>query len=599
MGKGMRRVYYDSEVILARQSLGHLARMIGVTPQGQRYIPAWFTTDLVCKALDLQIAHMQGKSWGIRRVWVKQPPQTGKSFHASELFPAGIVGRLPRARGVITGYGNEFLERTIPSIKTLVRSAAFAAAFPNVSIGATDGADARDKMSRADIIERRAGEWTKTGGFIVARGFGGAVNSISMDWGIVDDMYKGWKEATSAAENRNRRDFYTGVFTHRQQSRRTTMTLSTTPWTPGDLAHFIIDQWEKDREPYLVLSFPTFQREDTVKELERWNKSPALREGLARFLGLDQAALEIAVRQWGLRPYDQREYDYPLLPVGERDREFYEQTRRSAPARDLAALMQMDPEAEAVEAFPVRHWRFFDPTIKTKWQRIIHSCDPNGKNTQDGSFAVIGTWGLDRSVNDSDEPLEPTMVLKDKKPISPWIHDRLYETRARPGYSDLKDLILAQIDRWPEGRVLVLEDKAFGQSLATDDNFRASLRRRGIATIHKLKALQAKPTQINEGLVLVEPHETARDRWDRFETPHKSGYVRVPLKSHGRVTCEWLHDKSEGAKDEGDAQGFFTEFARAGQTPWDDRVDEASQLVDFASTQRPISGLSAFSGFAD
>lgn len=567
-----------SELILARRRLGALAKLIGVTPQGDRYCPAWFTTDKLARALDLQIAHMQGRSYGLRRIMAQLPTQTGKSFTAEELFAAAIAGRIPEARIVNAGYGTEFMDDRLPNVKALSLTEGYRAAFPHVRLGKADkSTKGTDNTKRLDISRYQRGKWQRTGGYILARSVRGAISGKAMDAGILGDPYKNWEDALAAANNRSLRNFYTGVFSKRQQSRRSIMTIAFTPWTPTDIGAYILEQWEKEKEPYLVLKFPMFQRPDSEREISRWNESPALRAGLARYLDVDVQALEQVVAEHGLRPYDSRPDGYPLLPYRDRDEEFYEQIRRSEPARDFAALCQMDPEAAAFERFPRSAWRVFDPATLSPGL-VIFSLDPNGKKTDDGSFAALGVWQMEPvqvdaagRLADPDPQLRPIThqskekglhIVREGVPALPWKLYRLDEQRDRPSYTELLGMLSRTFERWPEGRWLVLEDKAMGQTLAQDDRFWGLCR------------------QHNVEVIMVNPRGDKDSRTSRAEPVVKNGYVFVPARpcqEHPRVTTHWLHDDPD-RMESGEGLGWLKEMAE--HALYDDRPDEFSQLVD-------------------
>lgn len=566
-----------SELILARRRLGALAKAIGVTPTGERYIPTWFSTKCVCHALDLQIAHMRGKSWGVRRVLLMQPTQTGKSFHAEELFSSAIAGHLPRARIVTAGYGSDFMADMLPNVRALSQTEGWRATFPHVRLGRADKRSrSADNTGRLDINEYRQGKWERTGGFILARSVRGAISGKQMDAGILGDPYKDWKSALSIADNRDLRNFYTGVFAARQQSRRSTMTVAFTPWTPTDVGVFIREQWEKEGEPYLVLKFPMFQRPDSAKELERWRASPALRAGLARYLDVDEQALNQVVEEHGLRPYDLREDGYPLLPYKDRDEEFYAQRARSMPARDFAAMAQLDPTASIFERFPRSAWRTFDPEFYTP-DHVVFSLDPNAKATDDGSFAALGVYGLtpvkvtaEGKLDDPDPLLLPVAyeerqkrlsVVRQDMPALPWKLHRLDEARDRPNYSELLNMIARTFEKWPEGSHLVLEEKAAGLTLMGDVNFTNLCRAHDVTVIP------------------VSPSDHKDDRTARAEPPVRNGYCFIPGKTserNPRVTTHWLHDDPDRTEN-GEGIGWLKEMAEHCQ--WDDRPDEFAQLV--------------------
>jgi hypothetical protein len=566
----------DEELLLARARLGEMAKAIGVTPTGERYFPSWFSTEIVGKALDLQYAHLMGRSYGVRRVAVQQPTQTGKSYHTSELWPAVLTARRPSTRVVIAGYGNEFMTRTLPNVRAISQTSAFRSAYPDIAHGSVDGTRAADNLQKLDVLQRRLGKWHRAGGYILARSFAGAVNGNAMDAGIIEDPYKDWAQALSAAETRRRRDFFTGVFTHRQQSRRSIQTIAVTPWTPTDISAFVVDQWEKDKEPYLVLKFPMFQRADSARELLRWRTSPAMREGLAKLLGVDAQALDQIVQKEGLRPYDKRPLGYPLLPFKDRDVEFYEQIRRSQPPRDFAALCQMDPESAAFERFPRQCWRVFSPRTH-RLNRVVISVDANGAETVDGSFAVFGVYDVhpvkvagDGKLDDLDPVLQ---TIDEGRPALPYRVYRLDEARARPRYGDLLGMALQTLDRWPECTHLIVEGKAAGNSLVGDYRLTQACERRGVA------------------ITVTQPKGDKGTRSGRAEIPQRNGYCFVPGENYGRYTCSWLHDDPERLES-GEGLGFLSEMS--GDHAWDDRRDEFSQLID--QLQEPGS-LDLFSGW--
>jgi hypothetical protein len=614
-------VIRQADVVLARRQVGALARLVGRTDDGEAYAPTWFTTGSVvaertghrgalgvCDGLDLLVAHMQGKSWGIRRMAVFAPNQVGKSYHCEVVFPAAVFGRLDRARVVATGFGNDYLDRTAPGVKWLTSTPEYRAAYPDVRLGGVAVVDAKDNAHRVDVLRRvslpgGAEGWDKTGGYLVCRSFGGAVNGIPMDLGIMGDFYKNWADALSPGGNRDRRDFYGGVFSRRQQSRRTAMLLAFTPYTSTDLAHHVLDTWEKEGEPYLVLRFPTWGREDRRAELERWARSPAMREGLRVFLaacapgGPGPAAppagspgAEPRGCSPELRPYDPRPAGAPLLPFKDRDAEFYEQRRRGATPRDLAALDELDPDSAAAETFGRDLWRWFDPRERPTHRKYAVACDPNKRETTDGAFASLGGWGLDPA---------PRVAGADGKPADPahpWHMHRLREARGRWPYSRLRQEILDMLDLFGEARDLVLEHSANGEALAGDDGFLRELERRRVTLwLAEAGGGFSRVKRAGRGWTREKTGDAAalaggkEERWQRAFVPLREGHFLLPKMDHGRVTCGWVGDQPDGA-DEAERQGWVTEWARAHPDGVVDRVDEGAMLCAWARSATTLSG---------
>ena len=282
-----------------------------------------------------------------------------------------------------------------------------------------------------------------------------------------------------------------------------------------------------------------------------------------------------------LRPYDPRPPGAPLLPFKERDAEFYEQRRRSAPARDLAALDELDPDSAAAETFARDLWRYYDPREHPRFARHAVCCDPNKRETTSGAFASIGAWGLDPApTKDAGGKPLPT-------PAHPWLMHRRREARGRWPYSRLLQELKDMHGVFPEAKDLVLEHSAAGDSLAGDDSFLTWLAARSI-TLWLAQPNGGFSRVRREGKKWV-PEKVGSpgalaggkaDWWPHLEAPLREGHLLLPRYEHGRDTCDWVKDR-EGP-DEGERQGWLTEFARAHEDGVVDRVDETAILAAWA-----------------
>jgi hypothetical protein len=632
----MQRAYHVAETALARTKIGALARIVGGTSSGDDYFATWYTTGSVaaersgmsgafglCDALDHLRAHMQGKSWGIRRLAAFYPPQRGKSTHVTELFPAAIFGVLPTARGIATGYADDFMTRTPSAVKWVMNTPGYRATYPLVNIGDSEdveGRQAKDNAHRIEVVQKRGGSWVRSGGSLTCRSLKGQVIGEPMDYGAMDDMYANWEQAQSIAESRIRRNFYNGVFKQRQQSRRTVMVLGFTPWTSTDLAAYIIDQWEKEGEPYLVLRYPSLQRHDTEKEIERFMRSEPQQIAMSRFLrvppeeiisrvevdeetGHERMNLGPYMQEHGLRPYDKRPVGMGLLPSHrpEVDQEFFEQKKRSADNKaQYAAQEDLNLEAATTGAFPADAWRWYDPAKKNVFRKVVISGDPNSRETIDGSFFALGVWGLD-----------PVPELKvDGKKVEPalgWYCHRIDEARGRWGYSDGKEKIIQLLEKWVECRDLVIEHKANGQSLATDIDFVKMVRSKGVTFwLYETNGVLVK-VRIVAGKIVHERQENDQlkakggaktTRWSHLERPQAEGFLLLPLAAYARITCDWVTDRNTLDLDPEERQGYITEFTYASPDNCNDRPDETAQLVAFATTLSQQSDWSSYRQFA-
>lgn len=617
----MQRTFHVAETVNARLKIGALAQIVGGTSTGDEYFATWYTTGSVaaertgmsgalglCDGLDHLRAHMLGKSWGIRRLAAFFPPQRGKSTHVTEFFPPAIFGVLPNARGIATGYADEFMTRTPSAVKWVMNSAGYRAVYPHVNIGNSEETDdkVKDNEHRIEVVQRLAGSglWRKSGGALTCRSVRGQVIGEPMDFGAMDDMYGSWDQAQSIAENRVRRNFYSAVFKQRQQSRRTVMVLGFTPMTSTDLSAYILDQWEKEGEPYLVLRYPSLQRHDTEKEIERVLRSMPQQKALAKFLRVPETEIKDYLLEHGLRPYDRRPLGMGLLPSHrpEVDQEFFEQKKRSADNKaQYAAMEDLNLEAATTSAFPASAWRWYDPTKKNSFHRIVITGDPNKRETEDGSFFALGVWGLD--------PVPEAKDDKGKKiePAHPWYMHALDEARGRWNYSDGKAEVLKLIMRWPEARDLVLEFKANGEAMAGDADFVQSVTRKGVrfwvyepnGTLVRVK-MQGKRV-VHERIKneqLKEKGGSKAARWAHMERPLAEGHYLLPLGSYARIDCSFIRDRDNLDLDPEERQGFVTEFAYASPDNCNDRPDYLAQLTAFATTLSQQSDWSVYRQFA-
>lgn len=296
-----------------------------------------------------------------------------------------------------------------------------------------------------------------------------------------------------------------------------------------------------------------------------------------------------------LRPYDPRPLGAPLLPFKGRDAEFYAQRKRSAPARDWAALDELDPDSAAAETFPRELWRYYDPREHQKFGRHVVVCDPNKRETTDGAFASIGAWGLDLAPTKGPDG-KPLLGEDDKPrpPVHPWLMHRRREARGRWAYSGIYKQLQDMMTLFPEAKDLVIEHSAHGDSLAGDDSFLRWLTARGITLwlaqpnggFSKVKHEGKKwvPEKVGTPGALAGGKE---DWWPHLEAPLREGHLLLPRYEYGRDTIDWIADREDG-RDEGERQGWLTEFARAHGDGVVDRVDETAIMAAWARAHATV-----------
>lgn len=566
---------WADEVTRARRRITALARVCV-----QDYVSQWFTDTVVGPALDRVIRHARGFPDGIRRLVIELPQQEGKTLHTC-LMAASLLGQAPRLRVQDIGYGDDFIKMASQYVSDIGASDGFADAFPEVSIGTPrehrrQGEDKRerDKVAKAsdtahqiDTLVRGSTGWQRAGGYFRARSIMGQVGGHPGNVMILEDPYKFWDGENGALNpgwNQRLVNFYGSVFRTRQQSQQSCEVLAFTPWTDDDIRMHVIDRWERSDFPFLWIKLPTRQRAtptgDYAHERERLLRSRPAVEGLARFLDIDADALQEAIRGGGkCRPYDPRPPGV-ALSLERRGQAYADELYAESNARDLAALLDLAPRRDLVDRFPADLWVPWDPVEfpPTTMEDVRLAVDANGDETEAGSFASAGVWGL--------------RARPDAGPgrYSRWVY-RMAEFRARCGYTDFCDGLVRLLREWPEIRTVHLEKAGHARSLATDRTFASRPEVRRVKLVFRDKTI------------------SKAEAWRAIDTPLAQRCLHIPLRAStcGRVTSSWVHDTPGASADEirdGDKMGFLTELARAGRIARNDRTDETALLLGELAT---------------
>ena len=121
------------------------------------------------------------------------PPRHGKTYHASERFPAWFMGRHPASQVIIASYTIDLAR----SASRVARSLFDDPVWPF--------------ETRLDPNSQAVDEWLTTGGGkLKAAGVGGSLPGFGADLLIIDDPLKGRKEANSELMRQTGWDWYTG-----------------------------------------------------------------------------------------------------------------------------------------------------------------------------------------------------------------------------------------------------------------------------------------------------------------------------------------------------------------------------------------------------
>jgi len=132
---------------------------------------------VLCEVLQ-QVA--EGK---LKRVIISMPPGAAKSSYVSVRFPAWLMGRFPRHKVICASHTATLAKRHGRMVRNLIDRAEYREIFPEVALSK----DQQDK-----------GDWATTaGGELFAVGFDGAIAGRRADIAVIDDAFKGRKEADS------------------------------------------------------------------------------------------------------------------------------------------------------------------------------------------------------------------------------------------------------------------------------------------------------------------------------------------------------------------------------------------------------------------
>lgn len=168
------------------------------------------------------------------RVMVFEPPRHGKSELVSRLFPAYYLYRHGERFVGIASYGADLAY-------TLSRSA-------------------RENYTRAGgqlhPASRAVKHWmTRAGGGLWAAGVGGPATGKGFHLGVIDDPIKDAKEAASEAKRSGDRDWYSSVFSTREEPGGAIVVVQTR-WHEGDLSGYLLDLEADEPEHWYIVNLP-------------------------------------------------------------------------------------------------------------------------------------------------------------------------------------------------------------------------------------------------------------------------------------------------------------------------------------------------------
>ncbi|MCL2154174.1 MAG: terminase family protein [Leptospirales bacterium] len=188
-----------------------------------KYIDPNFVTPRHIKLIaDKLEAVEKGK---IKRLIISIPPRFGKSYLASQMFLAWLMGRNPRREIILASYNDSKAEEYTRWVRDTCNYDLFRNVFPQFSMNEK---------------KQAAGEWyTSAGGKVLAAGIKGGVTGYGAHFMIIDDPVKDFEQATSdliqeKIWNRYRADIRTRLYPG------AVIIVIMTRWTSNDLAGRLI-----------------------------------------------------------------------------------------------------------------------------------------------------------------------------------------------------------------------------------------------------------------------------------------------------------------------------------------------------------------------
>lgn len=282
-----------------------------------------------------------------RQIWML-PARIGKSTISSRWGPTWALDDDPTRLLIITGYGDELaIEHG-----RFVRDAP--AVYPELGYRVQRGASKADRW------------YTTEGGGVLASGIDGGMTGFGADGAVIDDPFKHWAEAHSAARRTHVVNQYRSVVRLRLNDEGTGWILvNGTRWHEHDLHGFLIAADEAgDGEGWEVVRLPALAEVPNPKG-HTWERHP---DPLGRAPG---------------EPIEPRRFTKAEV----------ESRARALGSYLAAAMEQQRPAPEEGGEVPRGWWRWYPAAeLPDRWDQRITSWDMKMTERESGSYVVGQAW---------------------------------------------------------------------------------------------------------------------------------------------------------------------------------------------------------------
>lgn len=329
-----------------------------------------------------------------KRVATSLPPQHGKTLILSNMGPAWILGRNPKARIIVASYNETRAEELGDELRKIVTSDTFKDIFPGFEL------ETGSKSKRAMK--------TTAGGRIVFVGLGGTVTGRTADYFIIDDPMKDDEELQSPNFREKMWKWFFAV-AYSRGSKRTRIMVVHTRWHADDMIGRLCDPTHPDRhrrfkgiaEDWYYLNIPGVIKDPTLAKLLRLNLKPQTDPKIIEAFGA-----EPAVALW--------ENDKDLL--------HFAQWKVGEP-RTFSALVMGQPSIEDGEYFNKAGLIEYDLQDLPKRLKIYGASDHAVSVAQYRDKTVLGCIGVDE---DDDIWILPDIVWK-QMPTDKTVDEMLFQ----------------------------------------------------------------------------------------------------------------------------------------------------------------------------
>lgn len=171
----------------------------------------------------------------IRKLMVLMPPQHGKTELVTRRYTAYRLGKKPDTRVAIAAYAAEIAEGFGRDIQRIIDSQEYHSLFPDTALDGSSFLPYRPKGAEGGLRNAARFEIVGHKGFVKTVGAGGPLTSMTVDLGIIDDLFKDRAEAKSPTITAKRWEWYEDVFETRLHNDSQQLFCSTR-WDENDVA---------------------------------------------------------------------------------------------------------------------------------------------------------------------------------------------------------------------------------------------------------------------------------------------------------------------------------------------------------------------------